>query len=77
MAAIRCYRRPLELWDKPWQHVSQAAGYVARILKGAKPSDLPAQRPSTFEFVLNLRAAKALGLAIPPLILVHADEIIE
>jgi putative ABC transport system substrate-binding protein len=55
----------------------QAAGYVARILKGAKPSDLPAQWPSTFEFVLNLRAAKALGLAIPPLILVHADEIIE
>ena len=55
----------------------QAAGYVARILKGAKPSDLPAQRPSTFEFVLNLRAAKALGLTIPPLILVHADEVVE
>ena len=55
----------------------QIARYVARIRKGAKPLDLPAQRPSKFEVVLNLRAAKALGLTIPPMILLRANEVIE
>jgi putative tryptophan/tyrosine transport system substrate-binding protein len=90
MLAAR-HRLPAVYWDRalvaagglisygvdPSDQYRRAAGYVDRVLKGVKPADLPVQAPTKYDLVINLKTAKALGLTVPPGLLVAADEVIE
>ena len=58
-------------------HYRRAAGFADRIFRGAKPADLPIEQPTKFELVVNMRTAKALGLTIPPSLLLRADQILQ
>jgi putative ABC transport system substrate-binding protein len=63
--------------EDPTDQYRRAAGYVDKILRGAKPADLPVQQATKFEFIVNLKAAKQIGVSIPPQVLARADKVIK
>src|SRR5262249_61980209 len=67
----------MSFWAEQSEFFKRAAVFVDKILKGAKPQDLPVEQPAKFELVVNLKTAKNLGLTIPPSILARADDLIE
>ncbi len=76
-----CQKARFELLASYGQDVSEilikTAGYIDKIVKGAKPADLPVEQPTRLKLVINLQVAKALGLTVPPTLLATADEVIE